>query len=245
MNTPSGRNALIIVPTFNESENIIRLLDAIFESVPDVHVLVVDDNSPDGTGQLVEDYIDDQGASPQVHIVHRHAKEGLGPAYIAGFRWALERDYEVVFSMDADFSHNPRYLPTMLSSIAENDVVVGSRYVGDGGTENWHWLRRWLSRLGGIYARAVLGVPVSDMTAGFNAYRRSVLERMDFDRFELLGFGFQLEMKYRAHQLGSSFEEVPIVFPDRVRGESKMSGSIATEALFKVWQLRFSRSRDS
>lgn len=239
-----GSRSLIIIPTYNERENIADLLVAIRDRLADVHILVVDDNSPDGTGSLVLSLAGNDEHRDRLHLLPRKAKEGLGPAYIAGFRWALARNYEVIVSMDADFSHDPGYLPEMLARLEDADVVVGSRYVAGGGTENWSWTRRMLSRLGGVYARMILGVPVSDMTAGFNAYRRAVLETMLFDEFQLLGFGFQLEMKYRAHQNGFRFVELPIVFPDRERGVSKMSGSIALEALLKVWQLRLSGTHE-
>lgn len=240
MNKLPQNKVLIVIPTFNEAENIRQILSAIREVVPAIQILVVDDSSPDGTGDIVQEMIESPEYSDGLRLLRRKAKEGLGPAYIAGFRWALARSFDAVFSMDADFSHDPKYLPPMIAALGDSDVVVGSRYAEGGGTRNWHWSRRIISRMGGVYARLILGVPVADMTAGFNAYRVSVLEQMDFDSFELLGFGFQLEMKYRAHQLGASFLEIPIVFPDRERGVSKMTGSIATEALVKVWQLRLS-----
>ncbi|MEM1348907.1 MAG: polyprenol monophosphomannose synthase [Myxococcota bacterium] len=226
--------ALICMPTYNEAENLPNIIPAIFDVVPDVHVLVIDDASPDGTGEVADEMADDE----RVHVLHRAQKAGLGPAYIAGFEWALARDYDAVLEMDADFSHQPRYLPEMLAQLERWDVVVGSRYIEGGGTEDWGMVRRMLSRGGGIYARVVLGLDVQDLTAGFVAWNRRVLERLALDDIEASGYVFQIEMKYRAVQAGFSLLEVPITFPDRVAGDSKMTPDIAVEALWRVWKIR-------
>ncbi len=227
---------LIIVPTFNEKENLENIVRAIHEAVPHVHVLVVDDGSPDGTGEIADTMSE---ADDRIHVIHRSGKLGLGTAYIAGFKWALVRDYARVMEMDADFSHDPKYLPAMIAAADDHDMVVGSRYVAGGGTENWGLLRRLISRGGGIYSRMVLGIPVQDLTAGFICYRRETLEKLDLDDVSSTGYVFQIELKYRVHLLGLSITEVPIVFPDRVAGTSKMSPDIAREAVTQVWKLRW------
>ncbi|MBA2662555.1 MAG: polyprenol monophosphomannose synthase [Bradymonadaceae bacterium] len=228
-------STLICMPTYNEAENLGPIVEAIFEVVPNVHILVIDDNSPDGTGRLADQLAADDA---RVHVLHRTAKEGLGKAYIAGFKWALARDYERILEMDADFSHQPRYLPEMIAQLHTHDVVVGSRYVPGGGTQDWGLMRRLISRGGGLYARTILGIRVRDLTAGFVAWRRNVLESLDLDTIEASGYVFQIEMKYRAHQKGFAILEVPINFPDRTVGESKMTPDIAIEALTRVWKIR-------
>ncbi len=229
------RSTLIIIPTYNERENIERIVPAVHAEVPWAHVLVVDDNSPDGTGELADAMA---AADDRIHVLHRSGKQGLGKAYLAGFAWALERDYERIFEFDADFSHDPKYLRPMLEAAESNDMVVGSRYVEGGGTRDWGLSRRLISRGGGLYARAVLGVDIQDLTAGFICYRRQTLERLALDEISSTGYVFQIELKYRVHRLGLSIAEVPIVFPDRVAGESKMSPQIAREAVTQVWKLR-------
>lgn len=226
---------VICMPTYNEAENLPNIIPAIFEVLPDVHVLVLDDNSPDGTGQIADGLAADDA---RVHVLHRTKKEGLGPAYLAGFAWALERDYDAILEMDADFSHQPRYLKDMVAGLERYDVVVGSRYVAGGGTSDWGLARRVISRGGGLYARTILGVDVQDLTAGFVAWRREVLERLDLKGIEASGYVFQIEMKYRAHQAGFRILETPITFPDRTVGESKMTPDIALEALWRVWKIR-------
>jgi len=228
---------LVCIPTYNERENIERVVPAVLDALPDAHVLVIDDNSPDGTGQIVDRMA---GADDRVHVLHRQGKQGLGTAYLAGFRWALERGYAVVFEFDADFSHDPRYLPEMRALLDRHDVVVGSRRVAGGGVENWGPMRRLLSWGGSQYARLILGVSTRDLTGGFNGFRRPVLETIDLDGVGSTGYAFQIELKYRCHRRGFDVVESPIVFPDRVRGESKMSVGIMLEALVQVWRLRFS-----
>ena len=237
MDDPTGASTLICMPTYNEAENLERILPAIFEALPQAHVLVIDDQSPDGTGQLADQMAADDA---RVHVLHRAKKEGLGPAYLAGFGWALERPrYQVVLEMDADFSHQPRYLPEMVRQTDHYDVVIGSRYIAGGGTSDWGLLRRMISRGGGFYARTILGLDIHDLTAGFVAWRRPVLEALDLEGVEASGYVFQIELKYRAWRAGFRLLEVPIVFPDRVAGDSKMTPDIALEALWRVWRIRF------
>lgn len=226
---------LIIMPTFNEAENLPLILDSIHQVVPEVHILVVDDGSPDGTGDLADQRAADD---ERISVLHRQGKLGLGSAYIAGFKWGLERDYDLIGEMDADFSHDPKYLPTMIAALDDADMAIGSRYVKGGGTENWGLARRFISRGGGTYARTVLGMKVRDLTAGFVMYRRATLEAIDLDAVGAAGYGFQIELKYRVHRQGLRIVEFPIVFPDRIRGESKMSGGIFMEAIVLVWKLR-------
>lgn len=228
---------LVVMPTYNEAENLERIVAAALEAAPRLHLLVVDDGSPDGTGAIADRLA---AADPRVHVLHRTAKEGLGRAYVAGFRWGLERGYDKLIEMDADFSHDPGYLPTMLDLSGHYDLVIGSRYVQGGGTSDWSLSRRVISRGGGLYARTVLGVGIQDLTAGFMCWRADLLNQLDLDRIGSAGYGFQIEMKYRAIQRGAAVIEFPIHFPDRTAGVSKMSSSIFTEALALVWKLRLS-----
>jgi dolichol-phosphate mannosyltransferase len=227
---------LIIIPTYNESENLPLLLAAVFDVQPDVDVLVVDDNSPDGTGDLADALAAEDS---RVQVLHREGKQGLGTAYIAGFRWALERDYQRIFEMDADFSHQPKYLQDFLEASESADLVLGCRYMQGGGTEGWSALRQLISRGGNLYARAVLWLPFRDLTGGFKCFRREVLESLDLGSIRSTGYAFQIELSYRAYKRGFKIAEVPIIFPDRTRGESKMSGSIVHEAMLNVVKLRF------
>lgn len=227
---------LICMPTYNESENIASIIEAIHEEASEIEILVIDDDSPDGTGEIADEIA---ASDSRVHVLHRTEKAGLGPAYLAGFQWALEREYDGVLEMDADFSHQPKYVPQMIAELEDHDVVVGSRYVPGGGTEDWGWIRKVLSRGGGIYARTILGIDVQDPTAGFVAWRREVLEDLPLEEVESSGYVFQIEMKYRAEKRGYSIAEIPITFPDRVAGESKMSADIALEALTQVWSLKW------
>ena len=231
-------NDLIIIPTYNEKENLGPLLEAIYEIRPDVHVLVVDDNSPDGTGQLVAEWADSPQYEGRLFLLRRAGKLGLGTAYIAGFRWALARSYRRILEMDADFSHNPRYLPDLLAAAEEADLVLGSRYVPGGGVKNWGFWRRFLSRGGSLYARVLLGLPYQDLTGGFKCFRREVLETLDLGAVRSNGYSFQIELTYRAHCKGFKIKEVPIVFEDREVGKSKMSKHIFWEAVLMVWKLR-------
>jgi len=229
-------NAVICMPTYNERENLEGIIEAIHQEIGDVDILVIDDDSPDGTGDIADELADQD---ERIHVLHRTEKAGLGPAYLDGFRWALDRDYDAILEMDADFSHQPKYLPDMIGALDDADVCVGSRYVPGGGTEDWGWLRKVLSRGGGVYARTSLGFDVQDPTAGFVAWRREVLETMDLDAVEASGYVFQIELKYRAHVRGFDIVEIPITFPDRKAGESKMTADIALEAITAVWRIRW------
>ena len=231
-------NDLIIIPTYNEKENLGPLLEAIYGIRPDIHVLVVDDNSPDGTGQLVADWAETPQYEGRLFLLRRAGKLGLGTAYIAGFRWALARSYRRILEMDADFSHNPRYLPDLLAAAEEADLVLGSRYVPGGGVKNWGFWRRFLSRGGSLYARVLLGLPYQDLTGGFKCFRREVLETLDLGAVRSNGYSFQIELTYRAHCKGFKIKEVPIIFEDREVGKSKMSKHIFLEAVLMVWKLR-------
>lgn len=233
-----GRGALVIVPTYDERDNLPRLLEAIHEVVPAIHVLVVDDNSPDGTGALADAIA---ARDPRVFVMHRPGKMGLGTAYIQGFGWALARDYRFVFEMDADFSHQPRYLPDLLRAAADADLVLGCRYMPGGGTEDWTFMRKLVSRGGNLYARLVMGLRLRDLTGGFKCFRREVLETIDLSAIRSKGYAFQIELTYRAYLAGFRIAEVPIIFPDRRVGQSKMSGRIVREAMINVVKLRLDK----
>jgi dolichol-phosphate mannosyltransferase len=229
--------ALVIVPTYNERFNIARLIPAILAQDPSLEVLVVDDGSPDGTGAIVDGIA---ANNTRVHVIHRAAKLGLGTAYIAGFRWALERKYDLVFEMDADFSHNPERLPEFLEAIRESDVVLGSRYQnGHVNVVNWPMSRLFLSYAANIYARFVTGLPIFDTTGGFKCFRRNVLESIDLNSVKSNGYAFQIEMSFRAWKRGFQLFEIPIIFVDRTEGVSKMSKKIVREAIWMVWRLRW------
>ena len=226
---------LIVIPTYNEVENIEPLIKEVLETVPQVEILVVDDSSPDGTGEVVKKIAQEDS---RVHLLSRAKKEGLGRAYVAGFKWALDRGYSVICQMDSDFSHQPRHLPTFFETIKDCDVVLGSRYMPGGETEGWPLRRKLLSKGGNLYARLILGLPFSDLTGGFKCFKAHVLRAIDLDSVGAQGYAFQMEMTYRAYKLGFSIKEIPIVFPDRLRGESKLSGSIFWESLALPWRLR-------
>ena len=229
--------ALVIVPTYNERENVRRLIDAVLAQDARIEMLIVDDGSPDGTGALVDEIM---ASNDRVNVLQRPRKMGLGTAYIAGFRWALERDYEYVMEMDADFSHDPIHLPQFLSAVEGADLVLGSRYQqGRVTVVNWPITRLILSYCANIYARAVTGLPVWDATGGFKCFRRSVLEAIDLDRVRSNGYAFQIEMSFRAWKRNFRITEIPIVFVDRTEGTSKMSKSIVREAVWMVWRLRW------
>ena len=229
------RKALICLPTYDERENLAPMIEAILAAVPQVDVLVIDDNSPDGTGRLADEIATRE---PRVKVLHRAGKEGLGRAYLAGFAWALARDYALVLEMDCDFSHDPGYLPGMLAAAEEADLVLGSRYVKGGGTVDWGLLRKLISRGGSFYARTILGLSVRDLTGGFKCFRREVLEAIDLPSVECTGYAFQIELTYRAARRGFRIRELPIVFADRRVGRSKMSRRIVLEAIRKVWSIR-------
>jgi dolichol-phosphate mannosyltransferase len=229
-------DCIVVVPTYNEAENIGQLIPQILAQ-PRFRVLVVDDGSPDGTGTQVAAMSRDE---PRIGLLSRSGKQGLGSAYIAGFRRALAEGAEYIFEMDADFSHDPRYLPALLAAAEQgNDLVIGSRYVPGGGTTDWGLMRQIISRGGNIYAGIILGLPIADSTGGFRCYRRRVLETIDLGAVRSNGYAFQIEMAYRVRRAGFHIGEVPIIFPDRRVGHSKMSRRIVIEALVNVWRLRF------
>ena len=234
---PASERALVIVPTYNERENIRRLVDSVLKQDGRLELLIVDDGSPDGTGQIVAEL---EAADRRVHLLEREKKMGLGTAYIAGFRWALERDYQYILEMDADFSHDPAHLQQFLRAIENADLVLGSRYQqGRVTVVNWPITRLILSYSANLYARAVTGLPVWDATGGFKCFRRSVLEAIDLSRVRSNGYAFQIEMSFRAWKRNFRIAEIPIVFVDRTEGTSKMSKSIVREAIWMVWRLRW------
>ena len=232
-----AERALVIIPTYNERENLPKIVPLVLEQDARLEVLVVDDNSPDGTGELAEALA---SASGRVHALHRAGKLGLGTAYLAGFRWALEHGFDYVFEMDADFSHDPRHLPTFLAEIGDADVVIGSRYLNRRVTViNWPMSRLMLSYFANVYARWVTGLRLWDSTGGYKCYRRAVLEGIDLDRVRSNGYSFQIEMSFRAWRKGFRLKEITITFSDRSEGRSKMSGGIVREAVWMVWRLRW------
>jgi len=230
--------ALICIPTYNEKDNLGPITQAALAADPRTDILIVDDNSPDGTGQLADALA---AKNPRIRVLHREKKQGLGRAYLHAFRWALEQGYAYVIEMDADFSHDPKYLPRLLDeAMAGTDLVLGSRYVDGGGTVNWGVGRKIISRGGSLYARTILGVGIRDLTGGFKCFNRRVLEGIDLDSVQSTGYGFQIELTYRTLKKGFRVKEVPIVFEDRRVGQSKMSRKIFLEALTMVWKLRLS-----
>ncbi|MEK6774437.1 MAG: polyprenol monophosphomannose synthase [Bdellovibrionota bacterium] len=227
---------LIVIPTYNECENIPVLIDSILKLNRDLNILVVDDNSPDGTGLLVSEI---SKKNPSVQLLSRPGKEGLGRAYIAGLSWGLSQNYDFLFEMDADFSHRPEDLLKLLDRLQDADFIVGSRYVPGGQTKNWGILRKIISRGGSLYSQIILGYPLQDWTGGFNGWSRTVLERIRLDTVKSNGYSFQIELKYRALKNGFKGIEVPILFEDRRVGQSKMSFKIVIEAFYRVWKIRF------
>lgn len=226
---------VIIIPTYNEKENIGPLVKEVFKHNPQVEILVVDDSSPDGTGNLVRQMHEE---NPKVHLLSRANKEGLGRAYIAGFKWAIAHGFEAIVEMDADFSHRPEDLVKILENLKTADFVVGSRYVAGGGTKNWGLMRKIISRGGSLYSRLILGFPLNDWTGGFNAWRKQTLDKIVLDSVTSNGYSFQIELKYKALKAGCKGVESPILFEDRRVGQSKMSSKIVFEALYRVWLMR-------
>ncbi|MGH7754636.1 MAG: polyprenol monophosphomannose synthase [Gemmatimonadales bacterium] len=231
-----AERALVIIPTYNEALNLPHIVPKVLGQDPRLEVLVVDDSSPDGTGKLADALAE---AERRVHVLHRTKKQGLGAAYLAGFRWALERKYDYVFEMDADFSHDPDHLPAFLEAIRDADLVIGSRYLrGKVTIVNWPIARLLLSYFANVYARVLTGLPLWDITAGFKCFRRPALEAVDLDRVRSNGYAFQIEMSFRVHRKGFRLREIPIVFVDRTEGQSKMSRRIIWEAVWMVPRLR-------
>lgn len=233
-------NLLIIIPTFNESQNIEPLIRTTFHMTSislDPHILVVDDNSPDGTAAIVEKLIRSQ-FTDRLFLMVRNRKSGLGTAYIEGFQWGLQHGYQFLAEMDADFSHRPEYLPQMMLQTEQYECIIGSRYVPGGGVKGWGPLRKIISKGGSVYAGIILGLPIQDLTGGFNIWKRTVLEAIDLSSVKSEGYAFQIELKYRAFKKGFRLHEVPIIFEDRRQGKSKMSKAIILEAIYRVWQLK-------
>ncbi len=226
---------LIIIPTYNEKDNVREITEAILELPYDFNILIVDDNSPDGTGIIANELSSNDS---RIHVLHRTIKEGLGPAYIAGFRWGLDRDYDIFFEMDADFSHRPVYLHDFMKEIKHADLVLGSRYISGVNVINWPLGRLLISFFANRYSEIITGLPVRDSTGGFKCFRREVLESIDLSKVKSTGYTFQIEMTLRAYVRGFRIKEIPIVFYDRIRGNSKMSFHIAREAVWMVWKLR-------
>ena len=236
MPEPTER-ALVIIPTYNERENLPKITEVALAQDPRVNVLVVDDGSPDGTGELAERMAE---ANPRINVLHRPRKMGLGTAYITGFKWGLERGFDYLMEMDADFSHDPRHIPEFLAAANDADVVIGSRYLqGRVTVVNWPMSRLMLSYTANVYARIATGLGLWDLTAGFKCFRRKVLEAIDLNAVRSNGYGFQIEMNVRAWRKGFVIREIPIVFTDRTEGTSKMSGAIVREAIWMVWRLRW------
>jgi len=227
--------SLVVIPTYNEAKNIIRLLDSILALDVNLDILVVDDNSPDKTFDAVNHYKQNHH---QINLLLRPQKQGLGPAYVAGFKYALANSYDLICTMDADWSHDPKYLPKLIEAAKKYDLVLGSRYVLGGGTRNWSWLRRIISRYGNWYARFILGLSFHDITGGFKCYRRKVLEAINLDRLASVGYNFQIETTYRAFRQGFKIVEVPIIFFERHQGSSKFNLKIILESFWRVLQLR-------
>ena len=233
----SIERVLVAIPTYNERDNLPRIVPQVLEVDPRVHVLVIDDGSPDGTGDLADELAATGGG--RVHVLHRTAKEGLGRAYVAGFRWGLDAGYDAICEMDADLSHRPEDLSRVLAALEDHDVVIGSRYVGGRvNVVNWPLSRLLISLSGSLYARVITGLPVRDATGGFNCFRADVLRKIDLDDIQSNGYTFQVELKLRAWRNGARITEVPIVFVEPESGESKMSKAIVREAVWKVWKLR-------
>ena len=236
---PQAPDAWVILPTYNEAENLERIVAAVLERLPaSGRVLIVDDNSPDGTGDIADRVAESEDS---VAVLHRPQKEGLGPAYLAGFRVALDEGAQRIVEMDADFSHDPSYLPELIQATENADLAIGSRYVPGGGVADWGPMRRFISRGGSAYARLALGLPIRDLTGGFKCFRRVVLEKINLDTIEARGYAFQVETTYRAIKAGFRVVEVPITFKDRQDGTSKMSKAIVAEAMWRVPAMRFRR----
>lgn len=230
-------SALVIIPTYNERENLEAITSSVLSVEPRADILVVDDNSPDGTGQLADELAKKDA---RMRVLHRRQKQGLGKAYLEAFAWALAQGYQLIIEMDADFSHDPKYLPVLIdTALGGADLVVGSRYVPGGGTVNWGLLRRLISKGGSLYARSILGVRIRDLTAGFKCFNRRVLEAIELDQVHASGYAFQIELTYRALKKGFTVKEVPIMFEDRRVGHSKMSRKIFLEGMTTVWKIKF------
>jgi dolichol-phosphate mannosyltransferase len=226
---------LIIIPTYNELENLPRLLPEVLSKEEGIHILIVDDNSPDGTAAFVENEMKNNN---RIHLIKRPSKQGLGTAYIAGFKFAIQNGYDFVFEMDADFSHDPKEIPRFLDEIKNSDVILGSRYINGVNVINWPMRRLLLSSFANLYTRFITGMPVHDATGGYKCFRRKVLEAINLEKVTSNGYAFQIEMSFKAWKKGFKVKEIPIIFVDRVKGKSKMSRKIVREAVTMVWKLR-------
>ncbi len=226
--------AIVIIPTYNESENIKNIIDTVFNVQNDISILVVDDNSPDGTAAIVEDLMK---ADTRIHLLKRPGKMGLGTAYCDGFRYAIEHKFDAIFEMDADFSHDPAEIPNFLKELETNDLVIGSRYLTGVNVVNWPLRRLFLSYGANLYTRIITGLPIKDATGGFKCFRSEILKKIDFDRIHSNGYGFQIEMNYKIWKANGRIKEIPIIFIDRRSGVSKMNKKIIWEAIFLVWKL--------
>ncbi len=231
----SDQKTLVIIPTYNELENLPRLIPKVLKQDESIDILIVDDNSSDGTAQYV---LEQQKSNSRLNLIQREKKLGLGTAYIAGFKYALANGYDYIFEMDADFSHEPKEIPNFLKAIKENDLVLGSRYIDGVRVLNWPMKRLLLSFFASVYTRIITGMPIKDATGGFKCFRRKVLENIDLDNVRSNGYSFQIEMTFKAYKKGFKIKEIPIVFMDRVKGKSKMSKKIVREAVLMVWKLR-------
>ena len=231
----SNQKSLVIVPTYNELENLPKLIPIVLSQDESIHILIVDDGSPDGTGKFVKE---EMKKNDRIHLLEREKKMGLGTAYLAGFKYALQNNYDFIFEMDADFSHDPNELKNFLIAIKENDLVLGSRYINGVRVLNWPMARLLLSFFASVYTRIITGMPIKDATGGFKCFRRKVLEAIDLDKVKSNGYSFQIEMTFKAYSKGFKIKEVPIIFSDRVKGKSKMSKKIVREAVTMVWKLR-------
>lgn len=231
----SDKKSLVIVPTYNELENIPRIIPAVLSQDANIHLLIVDDGSPDGTGAFVKE---EMKKNDRIHLLEREKKMGLGTAYLAGFKYALQNNYDFIFEMDADFSHDPNELKNFLIAISDNDLVLGSRYINGVRVLNWPMARLLLSFFASVYTRIITGMPIKDATGGFKCFRKKVLEAIDLDKVRSNGYSFQIEMTFKAYSKGFRIKEIPIVFIDRVKGKSKMSKKIVREAVTMVWKLR-------
>jgi dolichol-phosphate mannosyltransferase len=235
------RKTLVITPTYNECQNLETFVGLVHQYAPEAHILIVDDASPDGTGKIADEL---SRRDPRVHVMHRAGKLGLGSAYLQGFQWALDRRYDVVFEMDTDLSHDPKYMPAFLRAIDDGaDLVIGSRNVPGGEVEGWGWSRHFISKGGSFYSRTILGLAVKDLTSGYKAFSRKALESLDLHAVHSEGYSFQIELTYRLIRKGLKVTEVPIVFVDRRAGQSKMSSKIFGEAVWMVWKLRWGAIR--
>jgi dolichol-phosphate mannosyltransferase len=226
---------LVVIPTYNEAKNIKRLIEEIFKLDLDINILIIDDNSPDGTGNIVEELVK---RDHKINLIKREGKMGLGTAYVAGFKYAIENKYDYVFEMDADFSHDPKEIPNFLEKIKEYDLVIGSRYIKGVNVVNWPLRRLILSYGANIYTRFITGIPIKDSTSGYKCYRREVLESIDLNSIHSGGYSFQIEMNYKTWKKNFKIAEIPIIFVDRTEGKSKMSKKIVREAIYLVWKLR-------